>query len=152
MPVRFAAMADVAGIAALAERYWEFEGIDGFDRPRIESILGNLISAPHLGACWVAVADDRLCGYLVAVFMLSLEHGGLMAEIDEVFVSQDMRSAGFGSLLVTTAERELAARGLRRLQLQLGADNERARSFYERHGFRPRAGYNLLDKPLRAES
>lgn len=151
MPVRLAAMADVAGIAALAERYWEFEGIGGFDRPRIESILGNLISAPQLGACWVAEADGQVCGYLVAVFMLSLEHGGLMAEIDEIFVSRDMRSAGLGALLVTTAERELAARGLRRLQLQLGAGNERARRFYERHGFRPRADYHLLDKPLRAQ-
>jgi ribosomal protein S18 acetylase RimI-like enzyme len=150
MPVRLAAMADVAGIAALAERYWEFERLGGFDRPRIEAILGNLISAPQLGACWVAEADGQMCGYLVAVFMLSLEHGGLMAEIDEVFVSREMRSAGLGALLVTTAERELAARGLRRLQLQLGADNARARSFYERHGFRPRAGYHLLDKPLRA--
>ena len=151
MPVRLAAMADVAGIAALAERYWEFEGIGGFDRPRIESLLGKLISARQLGACWVAEADGRLCGYLVAVFMLSLEHGGLMAEIDEVFVSPDMRSAGLGSLLVTTAEHALAERGLCRLQLQLGAANERGRIFYERHGFRPRAGYHLLDKPLRAE-
>jgi ribosomal protein S18 acetylase RimI-like enzyme len=148
MPVRLAALADVAGIAALAGHYWEFEGIGGFDRLRIESILGNLISTPELGACWVAEADGRLCGYLVAVFMLSLEHGGLMAEIDEVFVSQEMRSAGLGSMLVTTAERDLLERGLRRLQLQLGADNERARIFYERHGFRPRAGYELLDKPL----
>jgi hypothetical protein len=32
--------------------------------------------------------------------------------------------------------------------LQLGVDNERARLFYERHGFHPRAGYELLDKPL----
>jgi GNAT superfamily N-acetyltransferase len=151
MPVRLAASADVAGIAALAERYWEFEGIGGFDRSRIESLLGNLISSPQLGACWVAEADGRLCGYLLAVFMLSLEHGGLMAEIDEVFVSRDMRSAGLGSLLVTTAERDLGKRGLRRLQLQLGTDNERARSFYERRGFRPRAGYRLLDKPLTAE-
>src|SRR5450432_2145489 len=118
MPVRLAALADVAGIAALAGRYWEFEGIGGFDRLRIESILGNLISTPELGACWVAEADGRLCGYLVAVFMLSLEHGGLMAEIDEVFVSQEMRSAGLGSMLVTTAERDLLERGLRRLQLQ----------------------------------
>ncbi len=82
MPVRLAAIADVAGIAALAERYWELEGIGGFDRPRIESLLGNLISSPQLGACWVAEADGRLVGYLLAVFMLSLEHGGLMAEID----------------------------------------------------------------------
>jgi|SRR5882672_3427649 len=151
MPVRLAALADVAAIAALAERYWEFEGIAGFDRPRIESILANVISAPQLGACWVAETDGRLCGYLLAVFMLSLEHGGLMAEFDEVFVCQEMRSAGLGSLLVATAETDLAERGVRRLQLQLGADNERARLFYERLGFRRRAGYELLDKPLRAE-
>ena len=87
-------------------------------------------------------------GYLVAVFMLSLEHGGLMAEIDEVFVSQEMRSAGLGTQLLEAAERDLAARGLLRLQLQLGVDNEGARRFYERHGFRRRAGYELLDKPL----
>jgi ribosomal protein S18 acetylase RimI-like enzyme len=151
MSVRLATMADVTGIAALAERYWEFEGIGGFDRPRIESLLANLISASQLGACWVAEADGRLCGYLLAVFMMSLEHGGLMAEIDEVFVSPEMRSAGLGSRLVAAAECALAERGLRRLQLQLGADNERARLFYERHGFRRRAGYELLDKPLRAD-
>ena len=152
MPVRLAAMSDVAGIAALVERYWEFEGIGGFDRPRIEAILTNLISAPELGACWVADVDGRLCGYLAAVFMLSLEHGGLMAEIDEVFVSPELRSAGLGSLLVATAERDLAERGLRRLQLQLAAGNERARLFYQRHGFRRRAGYELLDKPLRPDA
>ncbi len=54
-------------------------------------------------------------------------------------------------MLVTAAERDLGQRGLRRLQLQLGADNERARSFYERHGFSPRAGYRLLDELLAAQ-
>ncbi len=120
----------------------------GFDRPRIESLLGNLLSAPALGACWVSETDGRLCGYLLAVFMWSLEHGGMMAEIDEVFVLPEMRSAGLGTLLVAAAERDLAERGMRRLQLQLGVGNDRARLFYERHGFRRRAGYELLDKAL----
>ncbi len=148
MPIRPATRADIAGIASLAERYWEFESIAGFDRDRIETLLGELLAAPQRGACWVAGADGRLHGYLLAVFMLSLEHGGLMAEIDEVFVSQEMRSAGLGRQLLEAAERDLAARGLLRLQLQLGVDNEGARRFYERHGFRRRAGYELLDKPL----
>jgi GNAT superfamily N-acetyltransferase len=141
-------MTDVAGVAALAKRYWDFESIDGFDAPRIVALLSDLLSQPERGACWVAETDGRLCGYLLAVFMFSLEHGGLMAEIDEVFVSEDMRSTGLGSLLVARAERELAERGLVRLQLQLGVGNDRARLFYERHGFRRRAGYELLDKPL----
>jgi GNAT superfamily N-acetyltransferase len=146
--IRVATAADISGVASLAQRYWEFEAIDGFDRPRIETLLRDLISAPERGACWVADAGGQLCGYLLAVFMFSLEHGGLMAEIDELFVSQEMRSTGVGALLVTQAERELAQRGLVRLQLQLGVGNERARLFYERRGFRPRAGYDLLDKPL----
>ena len=141
-------MADVAGVSALAERYWDFESIAGFDRARIAALLSSLLSQPERGACWVAETEGRLCGYLLAVFMFSLEHGGLMAEIDEVFVTQDMRSAGLGSLLVKQAERELAKQGLVRLQLQLGVGNDRARLFYERHGFRRRAGYELLDKPL----
>lgn len=141
-------MTDVAGVAALAKRYWEFESIGGFDAPRIVGLLSDLLSQPERGACWVAETDGRLCGYLLAVFMFSLEHGGLMAEIDEVFVTPDMRSAGLGSLLLAQAERELAERGMVRLQLQLGVGNDRARLFYERHGFHRRDGYELLDKPL----
>jgi ribosomal protein S18 acetylase RimI-like enzyme len=148
MLIRPAATADIAGVASLAQRYWEFESIGGFDRPRIEMLLGGLLAEPQRGACWVAESDGQLCGYLLAVLMFSLEHGGLMAEIDELFVSHDMRSAGVGSQLVSQAERSLRERGLVRLQLQLAVDNERARRFYERHGFRRRAGYQLLDKPL----
>jgi GNAT superfamily N-acetyltransferase len=147
--IRFATVGDIAGVAALVERYWEFESIGGFDRPRIETLLGRLLSEPERGACWVAEAGGRLCGYLLVVFMFSLEHGGLMAEIDEVFVAPERRSAGVGALMLATAERDLAGWGMVRLQLQLGIGNERARHFYERQGFRRRVGYELLDKPLR---
>jgi GNAT superfamily N-acetyltransferase len=148
MLVRLASSPDVASIAALVERYWKFESIAGFDRLRVETLLARLVLEPQHGACWVGEADGRVCGYLLAVFMFSLEHGGLMAEIDEVFVCDESRSAGLGALLVTRAERDLAERGMVRLQLQLGVHNERARRFYERCGFGRRAGYELLDKAL----
>src|SRR5258708_13805249 len=148
MAVRLATVGDIAAVTGLVERYWEFESIGGFDRPRIETLVGSVTSGAERGACWVGEAEGGVCGYLLAVFMFSLEHGGLMAEIDELFVSPEMRSAGTGALLVAAAERDLAGRGLVRLQLQLGVDNERARRFYERLGLRRRAGYELLDKPL----
>jgi GNAT superfamily N-acetyltransferase len=150
MQVRLATPADTPSVASLVGRYWEFESIGGFDPPRIEALLGGLLAQPERGACWVAEADGVLCGYLLAVFMFSLEHGGLMAEVDEVFVLPHMRSAKVGSLLLARAERDMAERGLVRVQLQLGVGNQRGRLFYERHGFRRRAGYELLDKPLQA--
>ena len=150
MLTRAAVAADIAGVASLAEQYWGFESIEGFNRQRIETLLRRLLSEPERGACWVAEADGRLCGYLVAVIMFSLEHGGLMAEIDEVFVSAQKRSLGVGARLIAQAEGDLGSRGLLRLQLQLGTDNHRARAFYERHGFRRRAGYELFDKALQS--
>jgi len=146
--IRSATAADVTGIASLVERYWEFEGIAGYQRPRIEALLEHLLSVPDRGAIWVADANAGPCGYLLAVFMFSLEHGGMMAEIDEIFVLPEMRSSGIGALLLAAAERDMQALGLRRLQLQLGVENHRGRVFYLSHGFLARAGYELLDKPL----
>jgi len=145
--IRTATSADVADLASLVKQYWEFEAIDGFDRSRIEALLGDLLSEPERGAIWIA-QDGMICGYLTVVYAFSLEHGGLMAEIDEIYVSPEARSAGVGSLLVTRAENDLKNRGLTRLQLQLGTGNDRGRRFYERHGFRRRVEYELLDKPL----
>jgi GNAT superfamily N-acetyltransferase len=146
--VRPAAVADIAVIASMVQRYWRLESIDGFEQCSVQATLAALLSHPKHGACWVADNDGALCGYLTAVYMLSIEHGGLMAEIDEFFVDAAQRSSGVGSLLIAAAERDMTALGLKRLQLQLKRGNERGLRFYERHGYLRRADYELLDKPL----
>jgi GNAT superfamily N-acetyltransferase len=152
MSVRPAAPNDIPPLLALVRRYWEFEGIEGFAALRIELVLQRLLAEPRLGAIWVAESDARLVGYLIAVLVLSLEHRGLMAEIDEFFVLPEARSRGVGRQLLAAAETALAARGCVRLQLQLGVANSEARAFYERRGYTARAGHELLDKPLAAHA
>jgi GNAT superfamily N-acetyltransferase len=146
--IRAALPADVPALLALVRRYWEFEGIDGFDALRVELTLQRLLATPALGAAWVASAGGTFAGYLIAVYVLSIEHQGLMAEIDELFVLPQARAQGIGAQLLAAAERALAARGCVRLQLQLGVGNAAARAFYERRGYAARSGYALLDKPL----
>jgi GNAT superfamily N-acetyltransferase len=146
--VRAAIPADVPALLGLVRRYWEFEGIDRFDALRVELTLQRLLATPALGAAWVADAGGALSGYLIAVYVLSLEHQGLMAEIDEFFVLPQLRAQGVGAQLLAAAEQTLASRGCVRLQLQLGVGNAAARAFYERRGYTPRSGYALLDKPL----
>ena len=149
--IRRAELSDVADIAALVARYWEFEQIIGFERARTEKHLSALMSLPERGTCWVAQRTGMMAGYLIAVYVFSLEHGGMMAEIDEFFVRPEFRGDGTGSALLVEMEREMRSAGLLRVQLQLGATNDRARGFYERHGYRRRSGYELFDKPLSAE-
>ena len=52
--------------------------------------------------------------------VFSLEHGGLMAEIDEFFVLPGARGQGAGGQLLEAAELALRQRGCLRVQLQLG--------------------------------
>ncbi len=164
MSVRAATERDIPQLLALIRRYWDFEGIAGFEALRIELLLKQLIGAPFpgasasssaqvappAGAVWVAESDGRLVGYVVAVTLWSLEHLGPMAEIDEMFVVPEARARGVGRQLLTSLEQHLAARGCVRLQLQLGVSNTLARAFYRRLGFAPREGYALYDKPLNA--
>jgi GNAT superfamily N-acetyltransferase len=142
---------DVVRIASLVRLYWEFEGITGFDLTRTEDNLTTLLSLPERGACWLAESVGEIAGYLIVVYVFSLEHGGRMAEIDEFFVCPEYRSAGTGAALLLNSEREMMSMGIVHMQLQLGLTNGRARTFYERYGYRRRGGYELLEKPLSSE-
>jgi GNAT superfamily N-acetyltransferase len=103
---------------------------------------------PRLGSGWIAFARGEAVGYLLAVYVHSLEHLGLTAEIDEFFVLPSARSKGLGEALLRLAEAEFLRRGCTNVALQLGRGNERARLFYRALGYRERAGFELLDKML----
>ena len=71
-------------------------------------------------------------GYLLAVYVFSLEHLGLTAEIDEFFVLPSARGKGLGDALLQRAEAEFIRRGCTNVSLQLGRGNDGARVFYAR--------------------
>jgi len=148
VPVRAALEADIPQLLALVRRYWDFEGIAGFEALRLELILKRLVPGSAAGEIWVAGESGHLEGYLVLVYVVSLEHQGLMAEIDEFFVLPERRGRGVGGALLEAAESALRSRGCVRLQLQLAVNNLAGRAFYERRGYGARCGYQLLDKPL----
>jgi GNAT superfamily N-acetyltransferase len=132
----------------LVEQYWSFEEIAGFDARRVESLLHAALFADGRARCWLAERAGEVGGYLLAVLVFSLEHGGMMAEIDEFFVSPAFRRHGIGAALLLNAENALHEGGVRRLQLQLGSENARARDFYTARGYSRRAGFELWDKAL----
>ncbi len=146
--VRSASTRDVAAIAPLVREYWAFEGIDGFDAGQVSGLLERVLRDERLGRIWVAERAGHLAGYLVAMFVFSLEQRGLIAEIDEFFVVPAARCAGTGSALLLQAEADLRRTGCVCLQLQLGRENAAARRFYRRQGYAERDGFELLDKRL----
>ena len=145
--IRPAGETDIEGIASLVALYWDFEAIPGFDRAGINTLLADLLKHPERGQCWMAEEGSHLVGYLLIAYLFSLEHGGVMAEIDEFFVLPEKRSAKIGTALLDAATAAIAQHGVTRLQLQLRSDNSRGRRFYERQGFKL-SDYGLMNKSL----
>ena len=143
-------MSDIGALIPLVEEYWRFEKISGFDPERVSPRLAQLLSTPVLGAGWIARVNGIVAGYLLAVYVFSLEHLGLTAEIDEFYVVPATRGQGVGAALLRDAEAEFLRSGCTNASLQLSRSNDAARAFYRRHAYRERAGYELLDKMLGA--
>jgi ribosomal protein S18 acetylase RimI-like enzyme len=146
--IRLAVPKDSAALVPLVEQYWRFEAIEGFDAQRVATLLGQVLKDAALGRAWIASVAGQPAGYLLAVFVFSLEFQGLTAEIDELFVAERHRSAGLGGRLLDIAEAHFRAHGCTHVALQIGRDNEAARAFYQRRGFAGRNGYELVSKPL----
>ena len=145
---RLARHDDIPGIVRLVGDYWSLEGIDGFDLDELAAQLDFLLSDRRLGDVWVTGTPDALAGYLVAVYVFSLEHKGLTAEIDEFYVAPGWRGRGLGQALLAAAEARFRELHCTNVSLQLGRDNHDARRFYRSQGYADRAGYELLDKML----
>jgi len=151
MHIRPAAAADdVPVLLPLIEAYCDFESIP-FKRAAATAALDLLLAQPALGAGWLAVVDGAPAGYLLAVYVFSLEHHGLTAEIDELFVVPGHRGRGVGGALLDAAEEAFRQAGCTNASLQLARTNDPARAFYHRRGYADRAAYELLDKSLAAD-
>lgn len=86
----------------------------------------------------VAVVDDAVVGFVT----FELETGRYEQDVDrgavtDLYVVPDHRDAGLGGRLLDAAESALNAAGAEAVALEAMADNDAARRFYERRGYRP---------------
>ncbi|WP_341502444.1 GNAT family N-acetyltransferase [Gallaecimonas sp. GXIMD4217] len=136
MKIRSAEMTDLAGIHALYAQPSCFggtlqlphPGLEGW-RKRLEAMLAD--ANMH---CLVAESDGQILGQLslMANARLRRRHVGDLG----MAVCERARGQGVGSALLAAAV-ELADNwlNLRRLELEVYADNEAAIALYRRHGF-----------------
>jgi len=146
--IHAATVEDIDSLLPMVEQYWRFENIEGFDPARMRALLTRVIEDASLGRAWVARVYGEPAGYLLAVYVFSLEFQGLTAEIDEFYVIPQHRGLGLGAAMLAAAEAQFRIEGCTNVSLQLGRSNEAARKFYQQHGFDGRAGFEIVSKML----
>lgn len=104
---------------------------------RIRGSLENLQNHPERGFCLVLKGAGQTLGAAYVSFVWALEHGGLSAWLEELYVSPEHRCGGYGTLLLKRIIAECIAAGCAAIDLEIDADHERVRTLYQRADFRP---------------
>jgi ribosomal protein S18 acetylase RimI-like enzyme len=106
---------------------------------RLQQVLKKAVASPANGFLLVARERERAIGVAYVAIILSAEHCGPVAWLEELYVDPDHRCRGIGTALLKGVVARLTAAGAMAIDLEVDEKHERAVSLYQRLGFRPLA-------------
>jgi GNAT superfamily N-acetyltransferase len=104
---------------------------------QLSKVLEGVVANEGRGFVLLARVDKRIVGIAYAATILSAEHGGLVAWLEELYVVPSYRSKRIGSALVEAVVERADEAGVVAVDLEIDAGHSRAQSLYRRLGFRP---------------
>ena len=96
-----------------------------------------VIADPSLGFLLLAITEGTPVGVVYAASHLSLEHGGVVGWLEELYVLPERRGQGIGSRLLTEVIARARELSWRAIELEVVAGHERVVPLYLRHAFQP---------------
>lgn len=101
----------------------------------LRAAVTGLLEDPARGAMFVAREAKRIVGVASLAFTWTLEHGGRVVWLEELYVVPAMRGKGVGTALLVAALAWARESGCRAVDLEVDAEHARAESLYRRHAF-----------------
>ena len=105
------------------------------ERSRLREVVTGVMTDDRHGFMLVAKDDGRVVGVAYVASILSVEHGGPVGWLEELYVSPDHRGAGIGTALLDAVLNQARERGLVAIDLEVDVEHQRAESLYKRFGF-----------------
>jgi ribosomal protein S18 acetylase RimI-like enzyme len=109
--------------------------------------IRSLLKGSPLGAIYLLEEEGAALGYFALCFTMSLEFGGLVVILDDLYVLPEARGRGIGSQVLAKVEAVAAGRAAVQIFLEVEKANERAFGFYQRNGWR-RRDRHMMEKML----
>lgn len=107
-----------------------------------EAIVALCLDA-SLGRAWLLTDGRRDVGYALAYWRHSIDHGGCVAVLDDLWVQAGLRGRGLGTHLLRAALAGMSESAARAVVVEADPADAPAMSFYGRLGFAPK-GTTLL--------
>ncbi|PKF50934.1 GNAT family N-acetyltransferase [Enterovibrio nigricans] len=135
----------------LSKQLHDYEALS-FDVEHITTAFNFLISNPSHGDVFlVAVNHDdeqEIIGFVVLCYSFSVDLGGQIAVIDQIYLTPEWRRQGVGSHVLPNIETHALAKECHAVILEVNIGNSGAREFYEQFDYMPRRQHCIMSKRL----
>jgi GNAT superfamily N-acetyltransferase len=102
---------------------------------RVARAVLGVFAAAERGALLLARLDGRPVGVAYLSYQWTLEHGGKIAWLEELFVEPALRARGLGRVLLQAACDHARSAGCAAVDLEVEESHARAANLYLREGF-----------------
>jgi len=136
--------ADRDAVCELLRAQFEEHGIELHDRLVSAGVDGHFADSSR-GAVLVARSEAATVGFAILATTWTVEHGGRVVWLDELYVVPAMRNSGVGTELLEHALETAREMGCLAVDLEVDVEHARAENLYARAGFRrlPRTRWSL---------
>ncbi len=143
--------ASLATLLTLSKSLHDHEAVT-FDEEYVKNAFTYLIDNPALGDIFLIAINRKneheVIGFVVICYSFSIEYGGQIALLDQLFLSMDWRRQGVGSQLLPTIEAHCRKKQCHAINLEVNIGNSGARHFYEMFDYMPRRQHCIMTKRL----
>jgi len=105
-------------------------------RADLEFAADGILRVPERGFVLLAVGQEGAVGVACVSYSWTVERGGMVAWLDELYVEPRLREHGIGNELLGEAIAAAGAAGCLTVELEVETSHARAEHLYRRHGFR----------------
>jgi ribosomal protein S18 acetylase RimI-like enzyme len=127
---------EVEAVSSLIAAFRSWWGKEEPTLDQIRETVGQLLSDPNTEFLLAAPdGEGPAAGVCQLRYRLSVWTGADDCWLEDLYVHNGARGTGLGRALVTAAAERAAARGCRRMELDVNEQNTAALAFYEQLGF-----------------
>jgi len=109
---------------------------------KIQTTLLQLQKHPETGTALLILKEKEIIGYSILINFWSNEYGGNILFIDELFIKEEHRNGGIGTVFFKLVEEKFIEAKI--LALELSPANTKAANLYKKLGFRKNKNATLF--------
>lgn len=106
-----------------------------FDTEVYRELINVAFDSPQLVKIWLIFTNSCAVGYAVLTFTFSFEFGGILATIDEIYITPENRGKGLGTSVLELLAQEARNYKARTLSGHISDTKPWLFGFYKRNGF-----------------